>query len=506
MPVILSEQFYSSAPSASIHSIINNDRNKYVSGCDPLRLYRNYVEGKQQQTLTIGQREILREVIGHEFADNVCLQIIAEAADRLNMIRWTCEDKKVQEFLDALFITSSVEDFAGEIHFNMIQDGNHVVALGWDQEAQRVTLHSEPWWDEREGVFIAYDDLRQPKYGVKEWYPGYDEDGNPNDNLKRRNIWFKGRLERYISPGGGSEWIPYSLPEDNGQWPLPWKKADGSDMAIPYVHFINSGKTVRGAYGRSDLAGGVLGFQDQINDLQYAITAAARMTAYQMYTAAGIEPKKDAKGDDLPPEVGPGRLLWSSNPDAKFGRIPAGDLNPLLSAYGTKQRRVAQMTRTPFHVISGGDWPSADALRIAERPAVQKANRNVRKGRVKWSEVAHRATEISNAFSKDQTLEEDVVKAPIVSEFGPTERVEFGDMAQTIQQLGGFISRREGLRKMGYSESSVEKIIAEKIKETTEFQSAQIARNQSQFDNRNRFGQQNEQGTGPDPGAINKNL
>ena len=459
----------------SINARIDKDRAKYPSG--NLVTYRRYAKGEHDLQLTDKQKEILKGIPTAEFCDNVTHQVLAEDADRLELMGFQVDDKTVQKLLDDFFTKANLADMSSEVHYDAGRDGDHVIALGWDAEADngagRCIPYQEEWWDGNEGVFIAYDRKGNAIYGVKEW--------NEEGLGKRRNVWFDDRVERYLQTENGTTWQPYTVPGEDG--PVqPWVKKgtrtvvnpDGTTrqvsipLHIPYVHFKNPGRGKK-HYGFSEIGGGFKGFQDQINDLQWAMSGAGRLTAYQLLTIAGIDlDKVDAEGNPIlnpdgsvqqeEVEVGPGQVLSSKDPNTEFGHIPAGSIKELLDLYNQKLKSVARMTRTPLHAITGGDWPSGEALLRAELPAVGKAKTKIKKWRVSWATVAHRMVEITNAYGKRQYNEAAVITAV----FAEPERRDIISKATVVNLIKDLLSTQAALRMLGFSEAEIEKIISEK--------------------------------------------
>lgn len=439
------------------HDQIEIDRSAFFRVPGQTRKFREYAAGTQPVTLTDGQKDILDGLLENPFCDNVCHQIIAEAAARLELLRFDVDGDKERQFLADFFLRCHLDDLSGQTHYNALRDGDYALTLGWDNAAGRVTLLQEPWWDGQTGVFIAYDAQGNALYAVKEW--------DSLEGFRRRTVWYADRIERFASEG--AVWLPFALPSDGftdaggSQWPVPWTKADGSPLHIPIIHFANlsrgNGQSGFATYGTSELDGGVLGFQDQLNDLQYDISANARMTGFQMVWVSGAPFLKDAQGNDIPFEVAPGAVLQSTAETAKFGTLAAGDLSQLINTYQSKLKAVSRMTRTPLHSITGGDWPSGEALLRSEVPAVNKARAQIKKIQAAWVTVAHRATEIANTFGRaglDETL-------PISAVFAPPDQRDPLALAAMVQTIGPDVSAREKLRLLGYPPAKIEQIIAE---------------------------------------------
>jgi len=432
------------------HDAIEVDRTTFFRTPGDIAKYRNYAAGTQTITLSDEQQATLAGLLDNDFADNVCHQIVSESADRIDLLRFSVPLAPVMAFLSDFFAKSRLEDISGEVHYAALRDGNHAVSLGWDNDAKRVTIRHEPWWDGNTGVFIAYDAGGVPLYAVKEF-----------DTLegRRRVVWFEDQIERYISQGGGAVWQPYVYPGEDGHV-QPWVKADGSPLHIPIIHFANGGRA-GGWYGASELAGGVLGFQDQLNDLQFDISAAARMTGYQMLYVTGTKLAVDAQGAQVAPVVGPGAVFHSEAEAARYGVLQAGDITQLINTYLAKLKSVSRMTRTPLHSITGGDWPSGEALLRSELPSINKARKQIRKFSPAWQMAAHRATEIANAFGK-ANLDEDAI---VDAQFAQPDQRDAYQLAQIVNLTAQYLSRRERLRALQYSEADIDRILAEKAED-----------------------------------------
>lgn len=463
-----------------IHYQISRDRNLYHPDAHLIKDFRQYAAGEHNLNLSANQKVILEGLLAAKFCDNVSHQIISEANDRIGFQEWTCEDEGADEWLEDLYAAAQLLDRSSEIHYDTLRDGNHAVAVNFDNECGEVCIYREPWWDGVEGVFVAYDTQDKPLYAVKDWWIETSDLGT----LIRRVIYFKDRLERWVSQAGGAEWQPYLLPEDNGQWPLPWIDTDGSPLGIPYIHFKNSGRGT-GNYGSSELTGGVLGFQNQINDLQYTASAAARYNGFKIITIAGIEleldPEDPTGKKTKIPDMGPGGVLSSPNKDTVFDSIEPGSLQAIVDAYMMKLKALSRMTRTPLHSITGGDWPSGEALARSEAPAVGKADRQVKKFSDCWTQVAVMAVKIRNRFSLLPRITAELAGGQISCRFANTERRDPLSKSMVVNYLrngvnGAVISKEESLRLMGYNEAQAEQIIEELEAETAAEAAAEAIR------------------------------
>jgi len=401
----------------SIHERLERERDAAMPEAAELKVWREYSRGRQSQPLSADQKRHLAGLTTHRFADNVCHKVLAIGASRLELTGFTVDNEPVRTFLAGLWTKSHLADLQYDAHYATYRDGNHAALLGWQvtdgvngdgapTRTGRVTIQRERWWDGTAGVFVAYGDDGLPVYAVKEFALA---DGRKTP-LTRRTVYFPDRIERYVQEGKGWRFFPLPTDGPDATGIVPWLKKDGSPLGIPVVHFAN-GSDDDAPYGISDLDGGVIGLQDQINDLHWDIVAAARMAGYQMYTATGVSTPKDANGNDRPLRVGPGMVLRTDNANGRFGVLQAGDMSQLIETLRVKVQTVASNTMTPEHYIGGGDWPSGAALVRADMPLVAKTELGAKSLGPAWQTVAHRATELANAYGSERLDEDALIEA-----------------------------------------------------------------------------------------------
>lgn len=468
----------------NIHTRIREDRDNISLGhgasWKDITLYRDYANGKHGIILSEKQRQILRNLLNDKFCDNVCDQIISEANGRINFSKWECKNESVKEWLDKFYAICKIKNKQGDVHYRTLRDGNFVVAVNWSKKRNFVWPYKEDWWDGSCGVFIHYNDEEEMDYAVKEWT--YWKQIVKNDgtldkvSTTRRVIWFEDQVQKWESDTGSgpdTSWIPAPHSDDidgNGdtQWPVPWLDVDGKPMGIPYIHFLNA-KRMYGIYGASELDGGVIGFQDQLNDAQYSMSIGIKMTGAQMYYATGVKLKKDPSDKPLPIQVDAGMFHTSENDKSKFGTLPAGDIDKQIAGYNVKLKAVARMTGTPVHIISGGDWPSGEALLRAELPAVSKAWKQLNQFADSWVEVATIAMKVWNRFkpSGEPSINYDIKQGIVETVFDDPEKRDAVSRSIIVHNLIPNISIREGLRIMNYSEEKAQTIWEEMTEEST---------------------------------------
>lgn len=442
-------------PPVSVHDQIEAARKAASPSAERLKDYRAYARGVQRGTLTAQQQRVLRSLTGHDYADNVCARLLSEVRDRVTLAGFevdgfaprnapyagggrTYEDapapaRAALDFLDGLWTLAALPELAGLVHFAALRDGDHAVSLRYNQARGRVVLRREPWWNGEVGIWVAYDDDALPAYAVRDWKDGAET---------FRTVWRPDRIERYRKDGDG--WKPYSLPTDPAStggeplWPVPFTTnglPDGEPVGLPVVHFRNVGVPQDGSggedrdpdptYGASELAGGVLGLQDEVNDVQRDLTAAGRYAGYGMLWGTGLSERADEHGNPEHFHPEPGAFFEEPNAEARFGQIQPSSIEPLAGLLRIKLEAMSRAGSVPMHTIQG-DWPSGEALLRAEMPLVAKAHTIGRSFGPAWASVFHKATRLHNAYGapaagRAPALDEALLIGAV---FEPAERLD----------------------------------------------------------------------------------
>lgn len=450
-----------------IHKEIAEERKAALPAAEDVRKFRAYTRGRQRSTLEYGQTKILQGVLGNLYCDNICKRIVVETRNRLELVRYSVTNDPVLLFLHDLWIKNKMAALQASVHFAMLRDGNSAVTLGWAED--RVSILRELWWNGSTGIFVAYDDDDRVKYAVKDWYVRVD-----GQRRLRRIIWLPHQIQRYIQDANG--WRPHRLPGDE-EWPVPWMHIDGTPLGVPVVHFANiqianDGEGIMDEiissesdpdprYGMSELDGGVLGLQDEINDFQRDTTAAGRYAGYQMVWGTGTTPRLDPDThEEIPIEVEPGAVITDRNPDARFGTLTPGSLMELERGLKMKLEAVSRQTSLPIPVITG-NWPSGDALLQFELPLTDKTRTIAGAAGPAWSTVGHKSTRIANTFGRAGLDEE----ALITAVFAPPERRDPITRAEYVAKIRQDISERERLIVLGYDPDEADRIMEERTED-----------------------------------------
>lgn len=427
--------------------------------------YRNYSRGRQSYELSAGEKRILGSVLRHLFVDNVCRAALAALTNPLKIARLDvagegpAADAK-RAFVDDTATLNALPTLSRAVHWAMLRDGDHAVAVKWHAPTRKVLFQREAWWNGLQGLWVRYDDDDRVRYAVKEW--------RTSDGL-RRTVYWPGRIERYRADSLLDEWQPYRLPEDNGQWPVPWLALDGTPLNPPFVHFANVQIPNDGAgdddddapdsrYGVSELDGGPLGIQDAVNQIHRDVVASANFAGFPMLEAAGYPPQVDAAGNEVPFAVEPGAVFRNSDPASRISRVPPGSLEELERALSLELRALSRATTVPLGKLIGAEWPSGTALILSMIDYFGKLNAIAAATAPMWASLFHKATRLANTYARaglDESLLITVSYAP-VAELDPLTK------AQVATAIAPFVSEAEVQRTLGYTPSEIDAIQAER--------------------------------------------
>lgn len=351
---------------------------------------REYALGKQTNGLTAGQKTALEGLLGCDFADNICALILDTNTNRLRFLGWEVVGKQSQSFADDIYSSYYLSALSNDVHYSMLRDGNSALLVVPDDG--KLQFIREDWWNGYYGMFVGYDKNHKKAYAVREWV---NEEG-----IKRRIIWLAGRIERYFFSVNSSIWLPFSNSTVSAS--DEWVNVNNEPLSIPVVHFGNRKRV--GMYGLSELSGGLLAFQDQINGVQYDASICGRFTGYQQYYVAGVEIKYDKSGNPVSPLNSPGVWHVTDNQDAVYGTLPAGDISKLKELYLMKLQSMCRVAQTPMHYITGGDFPAGEAIHALERPFTSKLVAQISRVKPAWEEVLMVASQITGLTKRTSKI------------------------------------------------------------------------------------------------------
>jgi len=344
--------------------------------CGLYQTFQAYYDGDHAVALTDRARTYL-QASGLQFAENFCEPVVDAFAERLRVTGFTVEDKdapapaagaeeerpEAEGWLAELWETSAGDLLQTDVHTVTLIKGDSFVIPDWEPDTGTVCLS----WNQP-GMINVRRDPGQPDsvaWASKRWVT--DEAGPSNlrgVDIVRLNvywpdtIWKLFRLHRDDGHGGWQPWV-----DADGLWEFPWLDATGRPLGVPVHHFRH--KPLGDLYGRSELRS-VIPQQDALNK---QVVDLHDVLDYLAWPQRWIV----SQSDSINVKVQPGDYLTIADMEAKLGQFAPADPAGVLAAIDQTLSRIARRSRTPLHLLAGGDMPSGEALKSAEAGLVSKA-------------------------------------------------------------------------------------------------------------------------------------
>lgn len=156
---------------------------------------------------------------------------------------------------------------------------------------------------------------------------------------------------------------------------------------VPVVPFTNRNRLLGEGVGEH---ANVIPLQDACNKVVADMIVASEFAAFLQRWATGLDVPEDENGDLVKPfDVGLDKLLWSSDPETKFGALPATELRNYVASVEMIVQHIASQSRTPPHYLLGqaGTFPSGESLRSAETGLIAKVKARQRGFEESWEDV-----------------------------------------------------------------------------------------------------------------------
>jgi hypothetical protein len=403
------------------------------------QLYRAYYDGDHR--LLFASDKFLNTFgnLFQAFADNLCPAVVDSLADRLAITGWTVEGANpdtVRDTVRAIERRSRFDRVQGELHVEAPRVGDAYIVV-WPDRNGTPRLHPQ----RGDTCSVVYDpeDATTVVAAVKVW--------RTLDGRVRVNAYFSDRVERYVTREKTSE-IPKSLgkvepvlDEDGPVVANPWGQ-------VPVFHLAN--RAGIGEMGRSELAP-VVPLQDALNKSIADMLVGSEFHSLPQRVRIGVETRLGPDGRPLAPKVAPG-TVWDVGVGGDVKDLPAANLGGFLDAQTSFRTEIAHVSRTPLHLLGlvDGQYPSGEALRVAERPLADKVSDRQMSFYDAWAGAMSLALRMAGV---------DGVAEP---EWLPAESVAMTErLAQAEAKLRVGYSRRAVLIELGETPETADAILAD---------------------------------------------
>lgn len=355
----------------------------YADMQDEYEKYDSYYDGDQDLVYST-DRWI--EAFGNEFedfADNWCGVVVDAPAQRLEIIGWKCNDKKISKLAEEIWDREDVADEEEDLTLQAFIKGDAYMMVwddpewvGEDEEAE--DGRAQLFFNDALDINVHYDPRNKKRIdrASKKWMT--------SEGRLHLVLYYRDRIVHYEAKEEGprplDDWNleidPQDIPPDG--WVIQ-QKLDNPYNEIPIFHFKNR---PRGStHGMSELKS-VIPVQNSCNKVLMDMMLGSEFAGFpQKWMAGGGHPKDGWR-------AGANRVWATTDSQAKFGQFDSMDLGPSREFVEMLVSHIAKITQTPMHYLrSMGDMPSGEALKTAESGLVHKVkNRQKRWGKV-WTKA-----------------------------------------------------------------------------------------------------------------------
>lgn len=296
------------------------------------------------------------------------------------------------------------------------------------------------------------------------------------DGRLRINLFYPDRTERYQSRQAplrpSTSWIGKAAQTLLGRAASAVGVADFEELGViqntfgrvPVFHFSNMRLYAPGISELRD----VMPLQDALNKAVCDMIVAMEFAAYRQRWAVGLEVDTDETGKPKAPpfQPGPDRIFAAEDKETKFGEFSETNLTQFLEVQESLRSEIARVSGVPLHYlfITRGDFPSGEAMKSAEARFSRKIMDRQGGYGSAWDDALQFALKIE-ADLLPKTPPEDF-EISVGWESGTPRSEE--ELARTIvlKQNAG-VSRRQGLKELGYSDDDIEEMLAEEPDQPT---------------------------------------
>ena len=403
--------------------------------------YREFYDGDQGTLVTDRLATFLSVETGQKFATNFCQIIVDSLAERLEVTGFSTGDDDTDAVLWNWWQRARMDAKQRLTHTYAGRDGYSYIVTDWNNDEQRPGFHVHEAWDGDSGIKAHWSGKPGQStllFATKRWREEFDADGKLKVRM-RMTMYFPDRVEKYITgtgPYAEAGWQPYA-DEDAGTWPLPWVGRDGKPLGVAVFPFLNRGE------GVSELKQ-VLPVQVALNKTVIDMLASADTTGFPIYTKTGGQSLSGA-------DVFPGALWQDTNPEAKFGQLPAADLTPLIAVFDKFVHTLAIITRRPLALFTG-DNVSGESLKQRESGLVAQAEAATVIFGNAWEDCMYLAVKLNELYGTAD-IAPDVV---ISTKWGDVETRNEEAHRQAVREdfRAGIIDQEQAWDELGLSEEA----------------------------------------------------
>jgi hypothetical protein len=432
------------------------------------RTYRDYLEGRHPMLFPTDEYRRAFGTTMRNFFYNRCATVVDAHADRMRVQGFGSSDEdeyrarryrgeqvtrdtatiaqRAQQVWDA----NQMDVREGQIDKEAFAMGDGYLLVEQDQETGDPYL----WPQRADEIRVRYDDTKPGRIelAAKAWI---DEDQHV-----RLNLMFRDRIEKYRTaqksisgmPTRPEAFVPYT--PDGEPWPVPLNLDD----TVPLFHFANNGDV--NSYGVSELRD-VLPLQDDLNRTLIQQGAAGAFGIKAIWLLLNYDPQDTASQEALANfKMGLNSIL--TIPPNQPGEAPPevaefshADMRMYDMIAEKSDIRISRVSRVPVHHLTmTGDFPSGEALRMAEAPFVSKITDRQKSMGSTYASAIEYALRLQGVPVEPGDLRVNWAPASPLSERESWEMV--------MQKVTVGMPFRAALRELGYEPEQIDQIMQDR--------------------------------------------
>lgn len=398
------------------------------------REYRDYYDGNHSVRLSDRQMAYLTfgAETDHNFSANYMHIVVDSLAQRLTVKNF--DAGPLTDTLNEWWRRARMDSRQFGLVTSCIRDGDCYLLVGWDNERGIPTFHVNTAYDGRDGAHVFYStDDDSAVAATKRWWVEY---GQGAGDMRRMNVYFPDRVERYYSHSRQSEygWLPFS--SDGLPTILDFTDDANDPLGIPLIHFTNRSRGFH--YGLSEIEPGIP-MQRALNKSIIDLLAAADASGFRIWVMLGDEPSADLA-------VSPGGFVYSprSPDEVSITAVPGEPMRPLIEVVDSFVQRIGQVTDTPLSYFQlSGQMASEGTHKAHEARMLAKARVTATEIGNSWEDAMRMAIKLSNVYG-GTNLDPDTEIIVNWEDFDIREEIE--KLVEKSGALGDLVSAGSGIK------------------------------------------------------------
>lgn len=296
------------------------------------------------------------------FSYNRCSTVVDAHADRMRVSGFGADDAELAKRAQEIWDENRMDVREGHIYSDQFALGDAYVIAEMHPTQARVQY----WVQSPRSVRVHWDGETPDALdlGTKVWFD--------DDEHCRLNLYFRDRVEKYISINRAPSGVPTSpnaftrFGEDDS-----WRFALNVPDTVPIFHIANNGRT--NSYGVSELRP-VLPLQDALNKTLMDKLVAMEFAAFPQRVLIGVDPPISDEDEAQHKEMlkrfeGGIDRVWAMS-QGNIAEFSAANLAQYLAVAEFWEKSICRVTKVPVHYLdmTGGGFVSGRALQLAEGP------------------------------------------------------------------------------------------------------------------------------------------